>query len=110
MLKYLPETQSEKLQRSLSLLGLVKYYSNILCNRVFFGYLMCTSLMVAGESAFNTNVTFLMIKTYEVSPKPFGVMISSFLVAHLLGAAICGRYVVKRGISKLTGVGALILC
>lgn len=34
---------------------------------------------------------------------------SSLLIAHLLGAAICGRYVVKRGISKLTGVGVLIL-
>ena len=59
--------------------------------------------MVAGESAFNTNAIFLMIKTYKISPKAFGVMMSSFLVAHLLGAAICGRYVVKRGISKLTG-------
>ena len=70
---------------------------------------MCTSLMVAGESAFNTNSAFLMIKTYGVSPKTFGVMMSSLLVAHLLGAAICGRYVVKRGISKLPEVGALIL-
>ena len=85
MLKYLPETQSEKLQRSFSLLGIVKDYSNILRNRVFFGYLMCTGLMVAGESAFNTNAAFLMIKT-------FGVIMSSLLVAHLLGAAICGRY------------------
>ncbi|MDE5035680.1 MFS transporter, partial [Francisella tularensis subsp. holarctica] len=77
--------------------------------RVFLGYLMCTSLMVAGESAFNTNSAFLMIKTYGVSPKIFGMMMSSLLISHLLGAAICGRFVVKRGISKLTGVGVLIL-
>nr|AAV29632.1 NT02FT1731 [synthetic construct] len=109
MLKFLPETQSEQFQKSFSLIGIIKDYSNILRNRVFLGYLMCTSLMVAGESAFNTNAAFLMIKTYGVSPKIFGMMMSSLLIAHLLGAAICGRYVVKRGISKLTGVGALIL-
>ncbi|MDE4972047.1 MFS transporter, partial [Francisella tularensis subsp. holarctica] len=82
---------------------------NILRNRVFLGYLMCTSIMVAGESAFNTNAAFLMIKTYGVSTKIFGMMMSSLLIAHLLGAAICGLYVVNIGISKLTGVGVLIL-
>lgn len=51
--------------------------------------------MVAGKSAFNTNAIFLMIKTYKISPKAFGVMMSSFLVAHLLGAchlwSLCGQ-------------------
>ena len=65
--------------------------------------------MVADESTFNINAAFLMIKTYAVSPKTFWMMMSSLLITHLLGADICGRYMVKRGISNLTGVGALIL-
>ncbi|MDE4942940.1 MFS transporter, partial [Francisella tularensis subsp. holarctica] len=77
----LPETQSEQFQKSFSLIWIIKDYSNILRNRVFLGYLMCKSLMVAGESAFNTNAAFLMIKTYGVSPKIFGMMMSSLLIA-----------------------------
>lgn len=70
---------------------------------------MCTGLMVAGETAFNTSAAFLMIKTYGIPTKTFGIMMSSLLVAHLLGAVICGRYVVRKGISNLTGVGVVIL-
>ncbi|AIT09515.1 major facilitator transporter [Candidatus Francisella endociliophora] len=109
MLKYLPETQADDSKKKLSLIAIFKDYTTIFKHPVFFGYLMCTGLMVAGESAFNTNSAFLMVKTYGISVKVYGAMMSSLLVAHLLGAVICGRYVVKKGISNLTGIGALIL-
>lgn len=109
MLKYLPETQNNSFRKKLSFKGILNDYSTVFKHPVFFGYLMCTGLMVAGESAFNTNAAFLMIKTYGISEKTFGLMMSSLLIAHLLGAIICGRYVVKKGISHLTGVGVVIL-
>lgn len=109
MFKYLPETQNNSFRKKLSLKGILNDYSTVFRHPVFFGYLMCTGLMVAGETAFNTNAAFLMIKTYGISEKTFGLMMSSLLIAHLLGAVICGRYVIRKGICHLTGVGVIIL-
>lgn len=109
MFKYLPETQKDDFRKKLSFKGILRDYSTVFRHPVFFGYLMCTGLMVAGETAFNTSAAFLMIKTYGIPTKTFGIMMSSLLVAHLLGAVICGRYVVRKGISNLTGVGVVIL-
>ena len=109
ILKWLPETRDMRAIRTLSVTRIIKDYMTVLKSRLFLGYLLCTALMVAGESAFNTSAAFLLIRTYGVSTSVFGVMMTSLLGAHLIGAAVCGKYVVRKGISSLTGVGALML-
>lgn len=105
MIRFLPETRVVYEAKTLSLTRILKDYSTVLKNPIFLGYLLASALTVAGESGYHTASAFIMIETYGVSEKTFGLMSSALMIAHLAGAALCGKLALTRGITTLCGLG-----
>ncbi|VVC75753.1 Inner membrane transport protein YdhC [Aquicella siphonis] len=106
---FLRETHTPKAAVSLSMMKIVSYYKMIASHPVFLGYVLCSIFMIAGESAFNTASSFLLIKSYGVSKNTFGMLITCLAVGHLIGTLICGRLVKKYNLVNMMGTGVVIL-
>lgn len=85
------------------------YYRTILSHPLFLGYVLCSVFMIAGESAFNTASSFLLMKTFGVSTTMFGGLITLLDVGHLVGTLICGKLVKKYNLAHMMGIGVTIL-
>lgn len=106
---FLTETQQKNHPLDLSLKQIVLYYKTILSHPLFLGYVLCSIFMIAGESAFNTASSFLLMTTYGVSKNMFGVLITCLAVGHFIGTLICGKLVKKYDIPNMMGAGVIIL-
>ena len=91
-LKALPETRPYQPQ-TLNFTQILSDYRLVLSNRLFLTYLSISALMVAGESAFNTSASFILIKTHGFSIHHYGLVKTSLAIAHLIGSALCIRAV-----------------
>jgi predicted MFS family arabinose efflux permease len=85
------------------------YYTTITRHPLFLGYVLCSLFMVAGESAFNTASSFLLIQTYGITKNTFGMLITCLAVGHLVGTLICGRLVKHYDLANMMGIGVIIL-
>ncbi|CEK11999.1 MFS transporter [Legionella hackeliae] len=77
-------------------------------NRQFIGYLMIAALMMAGESAFNTSASFILIKGADYSLNSYGKIKTLMALMHLLGTATCGLLVRYFASSRLVGIGVYL--
>ncbi|STX30100.1 drug resistance transporter, Bcr/CflA [Legionella beliardensis] len=59
-------------------------------NRLFVSYLLISSLMMAGESAFNTSAPFILIKNAHYSITAFGHIKTLMSILYVVGTLICG--------------------
>ncbi len=85
------------------------YYRTIISHPLFLGYVLCSVFMIAGESAFNTASSFLLMKTFGVSTAMFGILMTTLDVGHLVGTLICGKLVRKYNLAHMMGIGVTIL-
>lgn len=108
-LLFLPETHSAQPGMSLNIGQVFTYYKTITRHPLFLGYVLCSIFMIAGESAFNTASSFLLIKSYGISKNTFGLLMTGLAVGHLLGTLICGRLVKKFDLVSMMGTGVIIL-
>ncbi len=106
---FLPETLHQGNSLALDFRKIKMYYKTIISHPVFLGYVMCSICMIAGESAFNTASSFLLIKTYGLSVERFGMIMTSLGVGHLVGTKICGTLLKKYDLVGMMGVGVVIL-
>jgi len=106
---YLNETHTDKGIVALNLPKIFLYYKTIISHPLFLGYVLCSIFMIAGESAFNTASSFLLMQTFNVSTKTFGMLITLLVGGHLIGTLICGKLVKKHDLSSMMGVGVSIL-
>jgi Bcr/CflA subfamily drug resistance transporter len=106
---FLKESHSPRADITLSMRQILTYYKIIASHPLFLGYVLCSIFMIAGESAFNTASSFLLIKTYGISKTYFGMLMTSLAMGHLLGTLICGRLVKKYDLVKMMGTGVIIL-
>lgn len=106
---FLKETHQKQDDLALDIPKIMTYYKTIISHPLFLGYVLCSIFMIAGESAFNTASSFLLIKTYGVSKNTFGILITCLAVGHLIGTLICGRLVKKYNLVYMMGTGVVIL-
>ena len=106
---FLEETHETHNHLALDLPKIMSYYKIIISHPLFLGYVLCSIFMIAGESAFNTASSFLLIKTYGVTKNTFGLLITCLAIGHLIGTLICGRLVKKYNMVNMMGTGVIIL-
>lgn len=106
---YLPETHIPNPHIALDMRQIFSYYKTITRNPLFLGYVLCSIFMIAGESAFNTASSFLLIKTYGISKMTFGMLITCLAIGHLIGTLLCGRLVRYYDLINMMGTGVIIL-
>ncbi|OGT57360.1 MAG: hypothetical protein A3F14_06300 [Gammaproteobacteria bacterium RIFCSPHIGHO2_12_FULL_43_28] len=105
----LDETHHQRDTMNSSFSEIVLHYRAIVSHPLFLGYVLCSLFMVAGESAFNTASSFLLIKGFGVSIYYFGVLMTSLGLGHLVGTLLCGRLVKKYDLVNMMGIGVIIL-
>lgn len=106
---FLKETQQAGSNLALDLPKIKTYYKTVLSHPMFLGYVLCSIFMIAGESAFNTASSFLMIKSYGVSISHYGMIMTGLAIGHLVGTKICGLLLKKYDLVNMMGVGVVIL-
>lgn len=74
-------------------------------HRVFVSYLLISALMMAGESAFNTSASFILIKGAHFSSTEYGSIKTVMAIMHLIGTACCGLMTKYANNAQLTGFG-----
>ncbi|WP_454780968.1 MFS transporter [Legionella sp. WA2022007384] len=72
---------------------------------IFVGYLFISALMMAGESAFNTSASFILIKGSQWTSTQYGLAKTAMAIMHLLGTACCGLLVKHYTSRQLTACG-----
>lgn len=84
---------------------------------VFLGYLFISALMMAGESAFNTSASFILIQSGHWTSIQYGFAKTAMAVMHLVGTACCGLLVPYHSSRQLTACGvyffafsAILMC
>lgn len=104
---FMPETQDKKVYSHYW--QVLKTYPQFLSHPIFLGFVLCSSLMVIGESAFNTASPFLLIKTYHLSTSEYGQLMSLPLAAHFIGALVCAKMAKRQELTYMLGLGVKLL-
>lgn len=97
----LKETKPLKVSSS----GLSQSLILVFSHPVFVSYLFISALMMAGESAFNTSASFILIKGEHFTSAQYGTIKTSMAIMHLLGTACCGLIVKYFHSTQLTKLG-----
>ena len=92
-----------------SLLRSVASYGIILKDRQALGYMACSGLGFVGVIAFVTNSSLVMIENFGLEPHQYGYAFSFVMLGGSIGSFFNGRLVRELGISKLLGLGTLLL-
>ncbi|QLZ69350.1 MFS transporter [Legionella sp. PC1000] len=96
--------QETKPNYSLSL-SFKEIITTVFRHPIFVGYLLISALMMAGESAFNTSASFILIKGAQWSSTQYGLAKTVMAIMHLLGTACCGILVKYYSSRQLTAFG-----
>ncbi|KTD46245.1 MFS transporter [Legionella quateirensis] len=97
----LNETKSQNLLPP----GLKNSVLSVFSHPVFVSYLVISALMMAGESAFNTSASFILIKGAHFTSTEYGAIKTTMAIMHLLGTACCGLLVRYYHSVQLTTLG-----
>lgn len=106
---FLPETKMCNASDKLSIRQITQHYKTILSHPLFLGYVLCSIFMIAGESAFNTASSFLLIKSLGVTTNHFGLLMTTLAIGHFVGTLLCGVLVKRYNIVNMMGTGVIIL-
>ncbi|WP_454783899.1 MFS transporter [Legionella sp. WA2024007413] len=86
-------------------LNLKKIINTVFRHPIFVGYLFISALMMAGESAFNTSASFILIKGAQWTYNQYGFAKTTMAIMHLLGTACCGVLTQYFSSRQLTAFG-----
>jgi MFS transporter, DHA1 family, multidrug resistance protein len=92
-----------------SLFDSVAAYGTILKDRQALGYMACTGLGFIGVIAFVSNSSFVLIENFGLEPQQYGYCFSVVMLGGSIGSYVNSHLVRRLGISKLLGVGTLLL-
>lgn len=106
---FLKETHHPKPDETLTVAKAILYYKSIISHPVFLGYVLCSIFMIAGESAFNTASSFLLMKTFNLTIQSFGLLMTTLAIGHFIGTFLCGKLVKKYHLKSMMGTGVTIL-
>lgn len=96
---------SETYKPSPPFISLGKSAALVFKNELFVRYLLISSLMMAGESAFNTSASFILIKSANYSLTSYGSIKTLMAIMHVVGTFTCSFLVKRFSSLKLIGMG-----
>lgn len=97
----LMETGREHRQDS----SLLESAAQVFGNALFVRYLVISALMMAGESAFNTSSSFILMKEANYGLAAYGGMKTAMAITHVLGTLTCALLTGYFNSSSLVGLG-----
>lgn len=91
------------------LLDSIRGYGAIVTDAQALGYMACTGFAFIGVVAFVSNSSFVFVSYFGLAPYQYGYCFSFVMLGASLGAYTNSRYVTKLGISRMIGIGTLLL-
>ena len=104
----MPETLAHRSGHQ-SISGILHGYGGLLTDRAFVAHLSIAALSYAGLFAWISGSPFVLQNLYGLSVFDFGVAFAIACVGSLIGAALATALVVRLGLSRTIGLGALAL-
>ena len=104
--RYLPETQARS---EPSRIGLLAGYRMIATHRIFLANLAVGTVGYSGLFAWISGSSFVMQNIVGLSPFAYAVSYALSCVGFMIGGALATRFVMRLGLDKTAGLGALAL-
>lgn len=92
-----------------SVLASLRAYGAIVTDRQALGYMLCTGLAFVGVVAFVSNSSFVFTERFGLAPQQYGYSFSFVMLGASCGAYVNSRLVTQLGISRMLGVGSILL-
>jgi MFS transporter, DHA1 family, multidrug resistance protein len=105
----LPETLRAPAPGPFSLLAIVNGYREIMRNRAVLAYIGMLAVSFAGVFAWISGSSFVLQEVYGLSALAFGLAFAAASGGYLLGTAVATRVVIRLGLDRTIGIGALAL-
>ena len=106
---FLRETNTHAKKNKLNLSDVFAKYWTLLKNRVFLGYVLCTTFACSGLIAFYTMSPFLLQNRVGLSPVAYGWSCAFITIATIIGSIINVRLVNKMGINSMMIAGSILI-
>jgi DHA1 family bicyclomycin/chloramphenicol resistance-like MFS transporter len=105
----MPETLAEKPETRMSLSSMLAGYRDLIRIRDFNLYLMIGATSYTGLIAWLAAVPFIYHNRFGLTPFAMSLSISASAVGYLIGTSIATRIVVRAGIVRTMGIGAIVM-
>jgi DHA1 family bicyclomycin/chloramphenicol resistance-like MFS transporter len=105
----LPETLAEKPDVGMSLSSMLAGYRALVRTRDFNLYLMIGAASYTGLIAWLASVPFIFQNRFGLTPFMLSLSISASAIGYLIGTMIATRIVVRTGIVRTMGLGAVVM-
>lgn len=105
----MPETLAEKPEIRMSLSSMLAGYRDLIRIRDFNLYLMIGATSYTGLIAWLAAVPFIYHNRFGLTPFAMSLSISASAVGYLIGTSIATRIVVRAGIVRTMGIGAIVM-
>lgn len=104
----IPETLPAHRRLAIDPLAMVAVYGRILKSRLAWGYILCAAGMFAAMFAYITEIPFVYITYFGVSPTWFGALFGVNIVSQMTFTWANSRFVEKAGIPRMMLIGAIV--
>ena len=107
--RYLPETLRQRTPGPFSLASMGRLYRSVLEHRGFLAYLGILTTTFTGLLAWVSGASIVMQGVYGLSPVEFGATYAVGAVGYMLGTHTAARIVMRLGLDRTIGIGAVAL-
>ncbi|MBM4415261.1 MAG: multidrug effflux MFS transporter [Chloroflexi bacterium] len=104
----LPETNAGRGTRPSGIAGLLADYRTVLGNRTYVGYALVMGLMFAGQLAFISSSSFVLIDELGLSAQVYGLSFGFVALGLMAGATLSSRFTGRVAGGQLVRAGATI--
>lgn len=104
----IPETLPAHRRLAIDPVAMVSVYARILKSRLAWGYILCAAGMFAAMFAYITEIPFVYITYFGVSPTWFGVLFGLNIVSQMTFTWANSRFVDRAGIPRMMAIGATV--
>ncbi len=105
----LPETLRLQTSGPFSVGAIWAGYAEITRNRAVLAYISMLSISFAGVFAWISGASFVLQDIYGLSALQFGLAFAASSAGYLAGTSLAARFVVRLGLDRTIGIGALAL-
>jgi len=107
--RLLPETLRQRADRPVSLSSVVGGYGAVLVHRGYLAYLGILTISYAGLFAWISGASVVLQGVYGLSSVAFGFTFALGAAGYMAGSTIAARLVVRLGLDRTMGLGAMML-
>ncbi len=109
MWRFMPETLQRPAPGSFTAVQIVNAYRIVASDPGFLAHLALVAVSFAGLFAFISASPFVLQNFFGLTPVEFGVAFAVASTGYILGTSIAARLVLRAGLSRTIGVGAIAL-